>query len=158
MWEFINLGSFVMQLINIGLIIYVLNRFLFKPYLAFIKEEDKKRTEMEYAYKNIDMLKEDAKKDAETIIKYANIEAKNIRAGMEVQAAKEREKILNDATLEWKEIIEYAKEETEKMKISMLQSIKMNVLDLALKLNSKVFWKEVVNKNFLERELELLDK
>jgi hypothetical protein len=40
------------------------------------------------------------------------------------------------------------------MKISMLQSVKANVLDLALRLNSKIFWKETTNRDFLEKELE----
>jgi F0F1-type ATP synthase membrane subunit b/b' len=43
-----------MQLINISIVIYVLNRFLFKPYLAFIKEEDKKRIDVENAYADLE--------------------------------------------------------------------------------------------------------
>jgi hypothetical protein len=38
----------------------------------------------------------------------------------------------------------------------MLQSVRANVLDLALKLNSKIFWKETTNRDFLERELETI--
>jgi F0F1-type ATP synthase membrane subunit b/b' len=43
-----------MQLINISIVIYVLNRFLFKPYLTFIKEEDKKRIDVENAYADLE--------------------------------------------------------------------------------------------------------
>lgn len=158
MWEFVNLWSFIMQLINMGVIIYILNRFLFKPYLAFIKEEDKKRTEMEYAYKNLENLKQDAQKEADIIIATAKKEALSEKERIEEFAQKEKERVIADAVNEWKTIIEYAWKEAEKLKTSMLQSVKTNVLDLALRLNSKIFWKEVVNKDFLNKELENLTK
>lgn len=158
MWEFVNLWSFIMQLINISLIIYVLNRFLFKPYLAFVKEEDKKRTEMEYAYKNLETLKQDAEKEADLIVTTAKKEALLQKEQIEEFAQKEKDRLINEAVIESKSIIEYAWQEAEKMKTSMLQSVKSNVLDLALKLNSKIFWKEVVNKDFLAKELENLTK
>jgi hypothetical protein len=40
----------------------------------------------------------------------------------------------------------------------MLQSVRANVLDLALRLNSKIFWKETTNKDFLEKELATMSK
>jgi hypothetical protein len=40
----------------------------------------------------------------------------------------------------------------------MLQSVRANVLDLALRLNSKIFWKEVANRDFLEKELQTMSK
>lgn len=158
MWEFVNLWSFIMQLINISLIIYVLNRFLFKPYLAFVKEEDKKRTEMEYAYKNLETLKQDAEKEADLIVTTAKKEALLQKEQIEEFAQKEKDRLINEAVIESKSIIEYAWQEADKMKTSMLQSVKSNVLDLALRLNSKIFWKEVVNKDFLAKELENLTK
>lgn len=158
MWEFVNLWSFIMQLINMGLIIYVLNRFLFKPYMAFIKEEDKKRTEMEHAYKNLDSLKDNAQNEADLILANARKEALTEKERIEEFAQKEKDRVIGEAVAEWKDIIEYAWKEAERLKESMLQSVKANVLDLALKLNSKVFWKETANKDFLAKELESLTK
>jgi vacuolar-type H+-ATPase subunit H len=54
-------------------------------------------------------------------------------------ANKEKERIINEAIISGKTIIGNAEIEAEKMKISMLQSVKANVLDLALRLNSKIF-------------------
>lgn len=156
MWEFINFSSFIIQLINISVIIYVLNRFLFKPYLAFIKEEDKKRTDVENAYSDLEWLKENAQKEASKIIEEAKKEALVQKEQIEEFANKEKDKIISEATISGKTIIETAETEAEKIKISMLQSVRANVLDLALKLNSKIFWKETTNRDFLEKELETI--
>lgn len=158
MWEFLNLWSFIMQLINISIIIYVLNRFLFKPYMAFIKEEDKKRTEMEYAYNNLDLLKEEANKEATLIIEEAKNTALVEREKITEFANNEKNRIINEAIAESKTIISNADKESEQMKSSMMQSVKSDVLNLSLRLISKIFGKEAVNKDFLERELEVLNK
>lgn len=158
MWEFVNLSSFIMQLINISIVIYVLNRFLFKPYLAFIKEEDKKRIDVENAYADLEWLKVEAQKEASIIIEEAKKEALVQKEQIEEFANKEKDRIISEATISGKTIIENAEAEAEKIKISMLQSVRANVLDLALRLNSKIFWKEVANRDFLEKELQTMSK
>jgi len=45
--ELVNLGSLLIQAINLSVVVYVLYRFIFKPYLAFIDEEGLKREAFE---------------------------------------------------------------------------------------------------------------
>lgn len=45
--ELVNLGSLLIQLINLSVVVFVLYRFIFKPYLAFIDEETAKREALE---------------------------------------------------------------------------------------------------------------
>lgn len=45
--ELVNLGSLFIQLINLSVVVYVLYRFIFKPYLAFIDVESEKRIAFE---------------------------------------------------------------------------------------------------------------
>lgn len=45
--ELVNFGSLIIQLINLSVVVYVLYRFIFKPYLAFIDEETAKREAFE---------------------------------------------------------------------------------------------------------------
>ena len=42
--------------------------------------------------------------------------------------------------------------------LDMANSMKSKILDLSLKLNSKIFWKESSNKELFEKELEVLTK
>lgn len=158
MWQFINLWSFIIQLINIALIIYILNRFLFRPYLKLVQEEDKKRVEMDYIYGNLEKVKEEAQNEANEIIVEAKKDASKIRENMEIQANIEKEQIIREAQIEWKNMIEHAEKEVEIMKKTMLQSVKENIFDLTLRLNSKIFGKQETNKDFLKRELDLLTK
>jgi large-conductance mechanosensitive channel len=64
MGAFVNLGSFIIQFINICIIIFVMNKFLFKPYLAYLKKEEKKRKELETAHKEMEEIKKEAKDEA----------------------------------------------------------------------------------------------
>ncbi|MDR2641042.1 MAG: hypothetical protein LBC61_07290 [Candidatus Peribacteria bacterium] len=94
------MSSFIMQLINICIIIYILNRFLFKPYLEFIKEEDKKRVELDTAFEEMNVLKQKAEVEASDIIESAKAEAIDIRTNMEALANQEKENILAKAQKE----------------------------------------------------------
>ncbi len=67
-------------------------------------------------------------------------------------------KSLEKAEKEAKYILESAKSELEKERLDMVNSMKSNILNLSLKLNSKIFTKESANKDFLEKELEVLTK
>ncbi|MDR2411597.1 MAG: hypothetical protein LBD88_03300 [Candidatus Peribacteria bacterium] len=84
-------------------------------------------------------MKENAQKEASKIIEEAKKEALVQKEQIEEFANKEKDKIISEATISGKTIIETAETEAEKIKISMLQSVRANVLDLALKLNSKIF-------------------
>lgn len=45
--DLVNLGSLIIQFVNLSVVVYVLYRFIFKPYLAFIDEETAKREAFE---------------------------------------------------------------------------------------------------------------
>jgi F0F1-type ATP synthase membrane subunit b/b' len=47
--------------------------------------------------------------------------------------------------------------EIKKEKLSMVNSIKKEVIDLSLKLNEKLFDKEKVNKDFMDKELNSIN-
>lgn len=51
-----------------------------------------------------------------------------------------------------------ARSQIEKEKLDMENNMKDKILDLSLKLNSKIFNKEAANKDFMEKEYDLLVK
>jgi len=83
MGAFVNLGSFIIQFVNICIIIFVLNKFLFKPYLAYMLTEDKKRSELEKAYDEMEEAKKEAKKEAKLILDEAKKDAESIKKNAE---------------------------------------------------------------------------
>jgi len=58
----------------------MLNKFLFKPYLVYLHNEEIKRKELEEAHLKLHEIKENAKKEAKTIIDDAKKEASFIKS------------------------------------------------------------------------------
>ena len=67
-------------------------------------------------------------------------------------------KTFEKASKEAEYILESARSQIEKDKLDMVNSMRSKVLDLSLKLSSKLFSKETANKDFLEKELDVLTK
>ena len=67
-------------------------------------------------------------------------------------------RIIERAEQEAKYLLDTAKNQIEKERFDMENEMKDKILDLSLKLNSKIFDKETTNKDFLEKEYDLLTK
>ena len=64
---------------NIVIIIFILNKFLFKPYLKYLTAEEKKRKELEEAHVKLSEIKADALKEAKDIVEEAKKESHFIK-------------------------------------------------------------------------------
>ncbi len=151
--KFVTLETFVIQFIILLFVLWVLNKFLFKPYLSYLDSWEEKQTKLEKDYKNIDKLISQAKKDWETILGDARKKADLLIADAENLAKSKRESILLKAKWESESMIEGAKADIEKEKLSMLEWVKSKLVDIVLKFNRKLFSEEKLNKDFLEKSL-----
>lgn len=151
---FVNLGSFIIQFINICVIIFVLNKFLFKPYLGYIESEEKKRIELEKAHSEMEELKKWAKIEAKQIVDEAKKNAIEIKANAEDIANDEADSIISLAKDEAEKIKNKAALDIENERKNLYSELKDKVLDVALKLNEKLFSKSESNKSFIEKALK----
>lgn len=151
---FVNLGSFIIQFINICIIIFVLNKFLFKPYLGYIESEEKKRVELETAHSEMEELKKWAKSEAKQILDEAKKNALQIKANAENLAKDEADSILLEAKEEAQKIKSKANLDIENERKNLYSELKDKILDVALKLNEKLFTKSEANKDFIEKALK----
>jgi len=131
----------------------VLHKFVLKPYLAYLDTESERREKLENDYKNIETLHKNAQSQADEALNEARKKAHEIEKNAETLARKKSQSILEHAQGDAKNIKASALGEIEKERLSMEQSMRDKVLDLALKLNGKLFDKEAVNKDFFEKEL-----
>jgi F0F1-type ATP synthase membrane subunit b/b' len=69
---------------------------------------------------------------------------------------KKRENIIFRAENDAKDLFEWARSEIEKERTFMLNSIRINVVNLVVKLNSKLFKQENISRDFIEKELETI--
>jgi len=154
MGEFVNLWSFIIQFINICIIIYILNRFLFKPYLGYLKEEELKRKELEEAHSTMEELKKCAKVEAKWIIDDAKKEALTIKKQNEIVARQEATNLVEEAKNEATKIKSKAMQDIDNERKTLYSDLRDKVLDVALKLNEKLFTKSDANADFIKKTLE----
>lgn len=156
--ENLQLELIIAAMINFGVLFFIFKHFLWKK-LAEAIEERKKHLKASSEAEDIAEKKlEAAEKEVEEILDKARSKAGEIEKSAEELSKNNTAKSVKQAEKEAEYIIASAKEETEKQKLDMVNSMRSRILDLSLKLNSKIFTKEVANKNFLEKELDLLTK
>lgn len=156
-FQFFTLETLIIQTIILILILFVLNKFIFKPYLEYLDKEAEKRKKLEIDYNNIEKLNKEAQENKEKILIDARNEALIIKKDA-VELAKKEAQIIKDKALEEaKNIKSLALADISKEKQNMLNDVKSKSIDLILKFNAKLFDKEKVNKDFIEKELSSLN-
>lgn len=153
---FINVETFVLQFIILVIILYVLNKFVFKPYLAYLDEEAKKQEKLLEDYNNVDKLLREAEEKKESMLDEARNTAKSIITEAENLAKKKWNDILEKADIDAKNLVKSAESQIEKDRLSMMGGIKASVVDLIVKFNTKLFGDSKVSRDFVEKELELI--
>jgi F0F1-type ATP synthase membrane subunit b/b' len=73
-FQFFTLETIVIQTIILLLILWVLNKFIFKPYLEYLDTESEKRKKLESDYNNIEKLNKQAQDEKESILQQARIQ------------------------------------------------------------------------------------
>ncbi|MDD5769398.1 MAG: ATP synthase F0 subunit B [Candidatus Gracilibacteria bacterium] len=157
-FQFFTLETLIIQTIILVLILWVLNRFIFKPYLSYLDKESEKRKKLENDYNNIEKLNKEAQEQKENLLSEARKQSEEIRKSGVDLAKKESQSIKEKAENEAKLIKESALTEIQTERQTMLNDVKGESVDLILKFNAKLFDKEQVNKDFVEKELSSLKK
>jgi len=152
--KFVTIETFVIQFVLLIIVLYVLNRFIFKPYLAYLDEWEEKQTKLEKDYKNIDKLVKDAEKEKKKVLTDARKKGNSIVEEAKALGKQSRETILETAEKEAKDIVEASKVEIQQQELAMMSSMKSKVIDLTLRLNEKLFHNEKVSKDFLEKNID----
>jgi F-type H+-transporting ATPase subunit b len=119
-FQFFTLETLIVQTIILFVTLWVLNKFLFKPYLAYLDKWEDRQKKLESDYNNIDKLISEAEEKKEEILKSAREKAGALISDAESLAKTKKESILSKADLEAKAIMESGVAEIEKEKLSML--------------------------------------
>jgi len=152
-FQFFTLETMAIQFIIIVVIIIVLNKFVFKAYLSYLDDETEKRKKLEEDLVNINKLNKETSEKQEAILVEARKKADTIMKDYENLAKKEALLIKQQAINEADTIKYSALADVQKERENMLNDVKLKSVDLILKFNAKLFDKEKVNKDFVEKEL-----
>lgn len=126
------------QVLNFGLVVFVLSKFVYKPVLKLLDERRKK-------------VKETLEKNAQVEEKLANIEneERDVIQKAEQKADKISQELLNDAEEEKSKIIEAARIAASQEKEKSASKVKAEALEVEANLRKK--FKEQVVKDLIEK-------
>ncbi len=134
----INLVGLVFQMINFLLLLYLLNRFLFKPLLARMDERSAK---IEKGLEDAETAARDrelARAEREAAVSEARKEAAEMLARANKIAEDTRNEILTDARTEAEKVTQRAREEINAEKEKAMSELRSQVADLALDAAAKL--------------------
>lgn len=152
-----DLSSLIIQSINFVIIAVVLRKFFFVPYLAYLKEEMRKREELEKSLADIHQIKSQAHLDAESVRQEAREDAKKIRTQSQTLAEQEKQMVLALASQEAERIKDQAQSDALNLTKTLERDMKQKILSTAMALNKKLFGaKSEANADFLSEQSKLV--
>lgn len=154
----LSFGIVLAQIINFWILFFIFKHFLWEKIVDAIEEHRKKISDSNDAELKAKVKLEEAKKEAESILKASREKASMIEKNADELSKKRSSDIISKAEEEAKYIKERTLEDLEREKLFMVNSMKSKIIDLSLRLTWKIFSKESANKDFLEKELEILTK
>jgi len=149
----LNIYVILAQLINFWLLFFIFYYFLWNTIIKTIEE---RRVRLDNLDNSDDVVREKIEA-AETEAKWIVDESRNKALEMQKNAdeisKKDTLKKIKDAEEKAQWIMDSARRDVEKERLGMLNVMKDKVLDLSLKINSKVFDKKDNNKEFISKEV-----
>lgn len=95
--KFVTVETFIIQFVILIVILWVLNKFIFKPYLAYLDEWEAKQKKLQDDYNNAENIIEEKRKEGESILEKARSKGNSVIEQAEALAGAKKEKILSDA-------------------------------------------------------------
>ena len=150
----LKLWVVIAQIINFWILFFIFKHFLWKKIIEAIDSRREYLVLSENAEKEAWKKIEEAKSNAEDILKKAREKALEIERSAEHISKQNASYIINQAEKDADYILKRTEEDLEMSRISMINSMKTKIVDLSLKLNQKLFKNERVDKDYMNDELE----
>jgi F-type H+-transporting ATPase subunit b len=154
----INAKLIIIQIVNFGVLLFLLHRFLYRPVIRIMNERQAKIEKgMEDAKRAAGELTEASAK-REEILAQTKAESKEILDNALTAAGKIKDTIQKEAEEKAKAIVAQALAQSEEEKKKMMADVKEEVLTLAVEITEKILGEQVTelrDKKYIER---LVDK
>lgn len=150
--ELIDFPTLLIQSVNLAIIFFVLWRFVFRPYLAFLDTETADRQALAHKLAEQDALISQAKSEADALVESARTEARTLSTDIVENAKKEAQDLLTKAQAEAQVMREQGFSDIASERKSMELEMRDRVIDVALALNAKIFGDSKIHREFLEAQ------
>lgn len=148
--QLIDPASLAIQTVNLAIIVFVLWKFFFKPYLAYLDEESAKRAQLEADVANSAHIVQNANAEAAKILDESRIDARNVANEIVENARKDADTLRADAAREAEDARKKGFADVEHERRALREEMKEKVISVALKMNEKLFGKNESNEQFLK--------
>lgn len=150
-----NFWSMFIQVINLGIVLFVLKKFLFDPYLKLVEKTEHDQKEIAHVHEAVKKIKKDADDEATALLSEAHKEVSKMRKSAEDNAQKHVEKIIHHAEEQAKIIEETAKAEIQVNEQAFMKRMKDGVMVAAVELNKKLLGQSnTARMDFMKAHLE----
>lgn len=149
----LNIYVILAQLINFWILFFAFYYLLGNTIIKTIEERREKLDNLDNSDSVVQEKMEAAEKEAAEIIEKARAEALAVQKNADEISKKDTLKKMQEAEDKASSIVEWAKRDVDKERLSMLESMREKVLSLSLNINSKVFDKKDSNKEFITKEV-----
>lgn len=143
----LDVKLFVAQLINFGIIFFVLYRFAFKPLFKVVEERSTTIEKSLADAKEIEGRLQDSHKEAEDILKKAKGEAADFMEQAKNKAEENRQALVVKTKEELAQIVAKEKIKIEAMHQESLEEVKKELGSLVLAATEKVLAEKMTGKN-----------
>ena len=135
--EAFNLWSMLIQIVNLAIVLFVLKKALFDPYLKLVEKTETEQKEISAVHETVERIRKEAEKDA----------AKN--------AQKNADDIVAQADVQARIIRERAEGEIHALVQTFAKRMKDGVMTAAVELNKKLLGQSnTARRDFMKAHLE----
>lgn len=155
--EDIKLWIILAQLINFWIIFFVFYHFLWAKIVSLIEE---RRNQLKSLNESDDVVKqkiEQAEKEASEIVSQAKSKWLEIQKNAEELVKRETSQKLSEAESKAQALVDWALRDIEKERLSMVNTLKDKLVDVSLRVNSKIFEDSSKNKEFIQKEVSSIN-
>jgi len=154
--QFVTVETFIIQFLILLAVLWVLNKYIFRPYLAYLDEWEAKQAKVQADYNNAESILEEKQKQWDEMLEKARTKGNSIIEEAEALANSKKDKIIADAETQAQGTVIAAQKQIENERTSMLSGAKDHILSAALKLNEKIFKDEKASKDFMSKNIDSL--
>jgi F-type H+-transporting ATPase subunit b len=154
--QFVTVETFIIQFVILLVVLWVLNRFIFTPYLAYLDQWEAKQEKVQADYNNAEAILAEKQKQWDEMLEKARNKGNALIEEAEALANSKKEKIISEAEAQAQDRITAAGKKIENERSSMLSGAKEHILNAALKLNEKIFKDEKASKDFMSKNIDSL--
>jgi F-type H+-transporting ATPase subunit b len=137
----------IVQVINFGLLVFVLNKFLYKPVLNAINKKNKEFSDIEDGKEDVEKQKKTLDQERERLMKAVQAEKREILKDARLDAGKLKKEALEKAEKQSRSLLEKAKKDVEAEKKTLKKNYEKAVLESSFAIAQKVIGNKVDKKD-----------